>query len=59
MKFYLYDTLNFVSKLTPRRVWNFAKVLSSYQLTRWLRRPIQWGLPVTISVEPTTKVTIP
>ncbi len=54
MKFYFHDTLNFAAKLTPRRVWNFAKVLSSYHLTRWLGRPIQWGLPVTISVEPTT-----
>jgi radical SAM protein with 4Fe4S-binding SPASM domain len=35
-------------------VWNAAKVLSSFYLTRLLRRPVQWGLPVTISIEPTT-----
>ena len=54
MKFHRYDVLNFIAKITPRRIWNLAKVLSSYYLTRWLRRPIQWGMPVTVSVEPTT-----
>ena len=54
MKIYLNHSLNFVSKLSARRVWNFARVLSSYYLTRWLRRPVQWGMPVTVSIEPTT-----
>ena len=27
---------------------------SSYHLSRWLRRPVQWGLPISISFEPTT-----
>lgn len=49
-----HDSLNFLSKLTPRRVWNVAKVLASYCLTRWTGRPIQWGLPLTVSIEPTT-----
>ncbi len=48
------DTLNFIRKITLRRGWNFAKVLTSYYLTRLLRRPIQWGVPVTLSIEPTT-----
>ena len=54
MKFYPTDTLNFISKLTPRRLWNAAQVFSSYFLTKWTRRPIQWGMPFTISIEPTT-----
>ena len=29
-------------------------VILSYYLTRLTRKPIQWGLPITISVEPTT-----
>lgn len=41
-------------RLTPRRVWNALKVLASYGLTRRLGRPVQWGLPITVSVEPTT-----
>ena len=51
---HLYDSLNFLTKLTARRVWNAVKVLASYYLTRWTRRPIQWGLPLTVSIEPTT-----
>jgi radical SAM protein with 4Fe4S-binding SPASM domain len=51
---YWHDTFNFVRKLTPRRLWNFGLLLSSYFLTKWLRRPIQWGMPVTVSIEPTT-----
>ena len=54
MKLYPRDTLNFISKLTPRRVWNAYKVVSSFYLTQWFRRPIQWGMPFTISLEPTT-----
>ena len=54
MKLYRHDVLNFLAKLTPRRAWNVAMVFSSYHLTRWLRRPVQWGMPMTISLEPTT-----
>ena len=48
------DSINFLAKLTFRRVWNASKVLSSYYLTRLLKRPVQWGLPISISFEPTT-----
>ncbi|MBK6932166.1 MAG: SPASM domain-containing protein [Saprospirales bacterium] len=48
------DSLNFGRKWTLRRLWNLINVLASYCLTRWTGRPIQWGLPVTLSVEPTT-----
>lgn len=54
MSFYYKDTLNFISKLTLRRVVNMGKLVSSYYLTQWKKRPIQWGLPMTISIEPTT-----
>jgi radical SAM protein with 4Fe4S-binding SPASM domain len=54
MKLYFRDSLNFVRKLTPRRVLNVAKLVSSFYITKWLQRPIQWGLPMTISLEPTT-----
>ncbi|HNL40463.1 MAG TPA: radical SAM protein, partial [Saprospiraceae bacterium] len=48
------ELIGIAARLTPRRLWNLAAVLSSYALTRLLRRPVQWGLPVTISIEPTT-----
>jgi radical SAM protein with 4Fe4S-binding SPASM domain len=54
MKFYVQDTVNFLSKITLRRVFNAAKVLTSFYATSWSRRPIQWGKPFTVSIEPTT-----
>ncbi|HJW27878.1 MAG TPA: radical SAM/SPASM domain-containing protein, partial [Saprospiraceae bacterium] len=48
------DTRRFFSKLTFPKVSNMLSVWTSYQLTKWLKRPIQWGTPMTISVEPTT-----
>lgn len=48
------DSTNFLSKLTPRRIWNGLKVLSSFYLSRVTRRPVQWGMPLSISFEPTT-----
>jgi radical SAM protein with 4Fe4S-binding SPASM domain len=48
------DTLNLFSKLSFRRSWNGFKVLSSYYVSKWFKKPVQWGLPVSISFEPTT-----
>ncbi|HEU4632505.1 MAG TPA: SPASM domain-containing protein [Flavisolibacter sp.] len=48
------DSLNFLSKLTFRRAFNGLKVVSSYHLSRWTKKSIQWGYPVSISFEPTT-----
>jgi len=48
------DTINFLSKLTLRRTANGLKVLSSYYLSKWKKKPVQWGYPVSISFEPTT-----
>jgi len=48
------DTLNLFSKLTVRRAWNAGKVLSSYYLSMLMKKPIQWGYPISISFEPTT-----
>jgi radical SAM protein with 4Fe4S-binding SPASM domain len=48
------DSLNFLRKLTFRRIWNATKVLSSFYVSRIIRKPVQWGLPMSISFEPTT-----
>jgi radical SAM protein with 4Fe4S-binding SPASM domain len=48
------DSLNLLSKLTPDRIWNAAKVLSSYYVSKWTGKPVQWGYPISISFEPTT-----
>ena len=48
------DSINFLRKLTLRRLWNAGKVLSSFYVSRIFGRPVQWGLPISISFEPTT-----
>ena len=48
------DTTNLMRKLTWRRFWNGVKVLSSFYASRITQKPIQWGMPVSISFEPTT-----
>ena len=52
--FNLQDSVNFARKITFYRMWNGLKVLSSFYVSRLLRRPVQWGYPVSISFEPTT-----
>lgn len=48
------DSANFLRKLTLRRAWNATKVLASFYLSRWTKKSIQWGYPISISFEPTT-----
>ncbi|HEY1021706.1 MAG TPA: hypothetical protein VGE06_05310, partial [Flavisolibacter sp.] len=33
------DSLNLFGKLTPRRALNAAKVLASYQVSKWTQKP--------------------
>jgi radical SAM protein with 4Fe4S-binding SPASM domain len=35
-------------------MWNMIQVYTSYHVTRVFKRLVQWGLPMTISIEPTT-----
>jgi len=48
------DTINLISKLSVPRLLNGIKVLTSFYVSRITGKPIQWGLPVSISFEPTT-----
>jgi radical SAM protein with 4Fe4S-binding SPASM domain len=48
------DSKNLFKKLTVKRIWNAIKVVSSFQLSQWLQKPIQWGYPISVSFEPTT-----
>ncbi len=42
------------SKFTFARAWNLVKVVSSFYWSKWTRKPVQWGMPVSVSIEPTT-----
>jgi radical SAM protein with 4Fe4S-binding SPASM domain len=44
----------FQKSLRPSRVANAIKVISSYYVSKILKRPIHWGKPITFSIEPTT-----
>ena len=48
------DVLNFASKLTPKRIWNGLKVISGFYNAKITNKPTQWGMPFSISFEPTT-----
>ena len=54
MTFHYNDIRVFLGKMSLRRVINVLLVLSSYYITKLIRRPIQWGIPFTVSFEPTT-----
>ena len=45
---------SFLRFLTFKKVWNYALLWSSFQLSRIAGRPILWGNPTTLSIEPTT-----
>src|SRR5450755_353325 len=48
------DGLNFASKLSPARAWNAGLLLSSYFASRISGKPAHRGMPLSISIEPTT-----
>ena len=48
------DGLNFASKLTLKRIWNGLKVVSAFYISKVTNKPTQWGMPFSISFEPTT-----
>lgn len=48
------DSLNWLKKLTINRLVNMILITVSYYLSLWRKKPIVWGKPVSISIEPTT-----
>ena len=50
----LNDGINFFSKLNNRRMANAVRLYGSYQLSRLFKRPIHWGKPMVMEIEPTT-----
>ncbi len=50
----LRDRINFLSGLTFKRGINATKVIASYYYARLTRKPVQWGVPISLSIEPTT-----
>ena len=45
--------INFLKYLSPRRVINVIKIVSSFYVSKLIRRPVVWGMPISYSIEPT------
>jgi radical SAM protein with 4Fe4S-binding SPASM domain len=43
-----------LSKLSPSKIWNAINVLGSYWISRFTGSPSHFGLPLSLSIEPTT-----
>lgn len=50
----IYDIKNFLKTLRPYKIWNGILIITSYYWSRLWGKGNCWGLPVSISVEPTT-----
>ncbi len=50
----LWDAWHFFRTLTPARIINLTAIRLGLCLSGWLRKPVVWGMPHTLSVEPAT-----
>jgi radical SAM protein with 4Fe4S-binding SPASM domain len=50
----LWDSINIASKMTWKRCGNAAQILESYHRSRLRKQAVIHGLPISISIEPTT-----
>ena len=48
------DGINFLSKLNGKRILNAAKLLLSYYVSKLVKKPMHWGMPTIVEIEPTT-----
>lgn len=44
----------FLRYLTWRKLWNMVLVTASYYVSKFLKKPVQWGFPISVAIEPTT-----
>lgn len=48
------DALNLISKLRVKKAINAVKIVFSYLFSKALKKPLHYGMPISISFEPTT-----
>ncbi len=51
---FIRDALHFSGTITFRKGWNLILVTAGYLVSLILKKPVVWGLPHTLSVEPVT-----
>ncbi len=54
MKISLSDAIHFLSLLSGKKILNLTKLRLSYHLSKLIGRPVHWGMPMSIEIEPTT-----
>jgi radical SAM protein with 4Fe4S-binding SPASM domain len=54
MKSTFQDAFNLTSKLTIKKVFNALQTLLSYFFSKWQKKANHWGMPISLSFEPTT-----
>ena len=45
--------INLLKYLTLKRALNIIKIISSFGISKIIRKPVVWGMPVSYSIEPT------
>ncbi len=50
----IHDAFNLLSKLTFKKSLNALKIFASYQYSKFFKKLIHKGLPISIAIEPTT-----
>lgn len=50
----MHESLHLIRKLTLSRVFNALLLIIGYYASRITKKPIQWGEPISLSIEPTT-----
>ena len=45
--------INLLKYFSVKRFYNAVKILTSFTLSRIIRKPIVWGMPISFSIEPT------
>lgn len=48
------DGINLIGTLSFRKVWNYTRLITSYQLSKLTGKTIHWGMPASLGIEPTT-----
>lgn len=51
----LHDAFSFIQTLSFRKIWNSIELYFSFHLSNLIKKPIVWGKPITVSIEPTTR----
>lgn len=53
-KIVLHYYIGILKKLSPAKILNFCKLFVGFHYSRLMNKPVQFGMPVFVSVEPTT-----